>query len=145
MAHDPGSKTGNQTGNHRSHPMTQAALNDPATTRVAQAVQVDALVRALEDMGLTQRSIATATGATERSIRNWRTTSAIAPRYDERLRDVRRIVLILDESLTPRGISQWFTARNRLLGQRRPIDAMRDGDTEAVFSAAAALVEGAYI
>lgn len=142
--------SGNTTGNWNGNPMSttqvqQPPLNDPATMKLARAVEAGAVVEALETIGLTQRSIATATGASERSIRNWRTTSAIAPRYDDRLREIRAIVLVLDETLTPRGISQWFTARNRLLGGRRPVDAMHDGDGEAVLAAASSLVEGAYI
>jgi len=112
---------------------------------LARAVEAGAVVRALERIGLTQKTLAWATGANERSVRNWRTTSAIRPEFDERLRDVREVALLLEDTLTPRGIAQWFTARNRLLSGRRPVDALHDGDTEAVRQAAVSFAEGGYV
>ena len=87
---------------------------------LARAVEAGAVVRALERVGFTQTTLAWATGANERSVRNWRTTSAIRPKFDERLREVQEIAHLLEDTLTPHGIAQWFTARNRLLGGRRP-------------------------
>lgn len=96
-------------------------------------------------MGLTQKTLAWATGANERSVRNWRTTSAIRPEFDERLRDVREIALLLEDTLTPRGVAQWFTARNRLLDGRRPVDALHEGNVDAVRQAAVSFAAGAYV
>lgn len=112
---------------------------------LARAVEAGAVVRALEQVGFTQRTLAWVTGASERSVRNWRTTSAIRPGFDERLRDVREIALDLEDSLTPRGIVQWFSVRNRLLGGRRPVDALREGDVDSVHKAAHSYVEGGYV
>jgi hypothetical protein len=124
--------------------MTQA-IGQREMRELARAVEAGAVVRALEKVGFTQKTLAWATGANERSIRNWRTTSAIRPGFDERLREVQEIALLLKDSLTPRGIAQWFTARNRQLGARRPIDALREGDLEAVRQAAVSFAEGGYV
>ena len=110
-----------------------------------RAVEAGEVVLRLRDYGLTQASIAKATGATVRSVRNWQETSAIRPQNDERLRELREIVLLLRETLTPRGVGQWLNARNRTLAGRRPIDVMAEGRTDAVRDAAKAYVEGAYI
>lgn len=112
---------------------------------LARAVEAGAVVRALESLGFTQKTLAWAIGANERSVRNWRTTSAIRPAFDERLRDVREIALLLEGTLSPRGIAQWFTARNRQLSTRRPVDALHDGDVDAVRHAAVSFVEGGYV
>lgn len=112
---------------------------------LARAVEAGAVVRALEKVGFTQKTLAWATGANERSVRNWRTTSAIRPEFDVRLRDVREIALLLEDTLTARGIAQWFTARSRLLGGRRPVDALRDGEVDVVRQAANSFVEGGYV
>jgi hypothetical protein len=112
---------------------------------LARAVEAGAVVRALERVGFTQKTLAWATGANERSIRNWRTTSAIRPEFDERLREVQEIALLLEDTLTPRGIAQWFTARNRLIGGRRPVDALREGDVDTVRQAAVSFAEGGYV
>jgi len=103
------------------------------------------VVRALERVGFTQKSLAWATRANERSVRNWRTTSAIRPEFDERLREVQEIALLLQDALTPRGITQWFTARNRLLDGRRPVDALREADVDHVRQAAVSYVAGGYV
>jgi len=120
-------------------------IGQPEMRELARAVEAGAVVRALEKVGFTQRTLAKATGANERSIRNWRTTSAIRPGFDERLRQVQEIALLLEDTLTPRGIAQWFTARNRQLGARRPVDALREGDVDAVRRAAVSFAEGGYL
>ncbi len=112
---------------------------------LARAVEAGAVVRALEQIGFTQRTLAWVTGASERSVRNWRTTSAIRPGFDDRLRDIREIALLLDGSLAPRGVVQWFTARNRVLGGQRPADVLRNGDIEAARKAAISFVDGGYV
>jgi Protein of unknown function (DUF2384) len=116
-----------------------------AARTLDRAVEAGDVVMRLRDYGLTQASIARATGATVRSVRNWQETSAIRPRNDERLRELREIVLVLRETLTPRGVGQWLNARNRLLGGRKPIEMLSEGRHKAVRDAANAYVEGAYV
>ncbi|HYL59420.1 MAG TPA: hypothetical protein VEU51_11150 [Candidatus Acidoferrales bacterium] len=116
-----------------------------AAKSLDRVVEAGDVVRRLRDFGLTQSAIAKATGATVRSVRNWEATSAIRPRNDERLRDLREIVLILRETLTEKGVGQWLQARNRTLKGRRPIELLERGDFEAARNAAKAYVEGAYV
>jgi hypothetical protein len=116
-----------------------------AVKSLDRAVEAGEVVLRLRDYGLTQASIAKATGATVRSVRNWQETSAIRPQNDERLRELREIVLLLRETLTPRGVGQWLNARNRLLAGRRPIELLAEGRADAVRDAANAYVEGAYV
>jgi hypothetical protein len=116
-----------------------------AVKSLDRVVEAGDVVRRLRDFGLTQSAIAKATGATVRSVRNWQATSAIRPRNDERLRDLREIVLILKETLTEKGVGQWLQARNRTLKGRRPIELLERGEFEAARDAAKAYVEGAYV
>lgn len=124
--------------------MTQTS-GQPELRDLGRAVEAGAVVRALERVGFTQQTLAWAIGANERSVRNWRATSAIRPEFDKRLRDIREIALLFEDTLSPRGIAQWFTARNRQLGARRPVDALHDGDVDAVRRAAVSFVEGGYV
>ncbi len=110
-----------------------------------RAVQVGDVVAALRPFGIKQRTLAQATGVSVKTIRNWKKTSAIRERNEDRLRDVRDLVLILLHALTPRGVGQWFNAHNRLLQGRRPVEALAGGDVKAVREAANAYVEGAYV
>lgn len=114
----------------------------PAVRALARAVDAGDRVHRLEDIGFTQKSLAWMAGASERSVRNWRTTGTISVAFDERLRDVADIVLVLDGSLTPRGIVQWFNARLRYLSGQRPADLIHGGDIEHVREAAEAFAEG---
>jgi transcriptional regulator with XRE-family HTH domain len=117
-----------------------------AAKTLGRAVEAGEVVRRLrDDYGLTQSAIAKATGTSARSVRNWEATSAIRARNDDRLRDLREIVLILSETLTDRGVGQWLRARNRLLNGRRPIDVLAGGNVKAVRDAARAYIEGAYV
>ncbi len=56
-----------------------------------------------------------------------------------------RITQVLDYSLTPSGIDQWLRSRNRMLGGRKPLDLISDGDAARVEEASQAFVDGAYL
>ena len=56
-------------------------------------------------------------------------------------RDVRQI---LEDSLTPVGIDQWLRSANRVLGGRRPLELIAEGNVARVVAAARAFVDGAY-
>jgi hypothetical protein len=107
-------------------------------------VEAPEIVRALKPYGVTQSDIAAATGVTDRAVRGWQSSSIRPQRYD-RLAELRDIVLVLSDSLTPRGVGQWLHARNRLLGGRRPVELLKDGDVEDVRRAAAAFADGSYV
>ena len=116
----------------------------PRPVTLERAVETADVVHALRQFGL-QAALALATRASLRSVRNWQRTSAIRPQTEDRLRDLREVVLLLQETLTPRGVGQWLRARNRLLGGRRPLEALAAGEVQGVREAAAAYVEGAYV
>lgn len=128
---------------------TAKATKRPLTSREAQrlgrAVEASDLVSALRLFGLRQGTIAKATGTTERTVGNWKRTSAIRPQNADRLWGLREIVLLLHRTLTPRGVGQWMNAPNRLLKGRRPTEILGEGDLEAVREAAEAYVEGDYV
>jgi transcriptional regulator with XRE-family HTH domain len=110
-----------------------------------RAVEVSQVVRGLRAYGLTQAEIGTATGAKVRAVRNWERTSATRRGTEDRLQDLRHIVLTLQRTLTERGVGQWLRARNRLLHGQRALDVLAAGNVEAVRQAADAFVEGSYV
>jgi DNA-binding XRE family transcriptional regulator len=117
----------------------------PKSMDLAQTVEVADVIQALRRQGLTQAVIADATGASRRSVHNGEQNSAIRAKYEQRLRDLRDIVLVLRDTLTARGVGQWLRARNRILGGRRPIELLAEGKTQAVREAAESYAEGAYV
>ena len=109
-----------------------------------RAVEADEIVAALRGYGLTQADTAAAVGVTDRAVRAWSKETRLRRQHEERLQALRQIVLLIDDSLSPRGVGQWFRAHNRLLGGRRPLDLLAEGDIDAVRRAAAAFAEGVY-
>lgn len=114
-------------------------------TTLDRAVEADEIVTALRHYGFTQADVASATGVSERSVRNWSNDMPLRRQHEERLQALRQIVLLLDDSLTPRGVGQWFRAHNQTLDGRRPLDVLADDDFDAVRRAATAFGEGAYV
>jgi transcriptional regulator with XRE-family HTH domain len=110
-----------------------------------RAVEADEIVEALRTYGFTQADVATAVGVTDRAVRNWSRETSLRRRNEERLQALRQIALLLNHSLSKRGVGQWFRAHNRLLGGHRPLDVLAEGDIEAVRQAAAAFADGAYV
>lgn len=110
-----------------------------------RAIEADEIVAALRGFGFTQHDVAAAVGVSDRSVRNWSHETPLRRRNEERLQALRQIVLLLSDSLSQRGVGQWFRAHNRTLDGRRPIDVLADGDVEGVRRAAAAFADGAYV
>lgn len=109
-----------------------------------RAVEPDEIVDALRSFGVTQRDVAAATNVSDRAVRAWRTGGIHAESYD-RLQDLREIVLMLSDSLTPRGVGQSIRARSRLLDGARPIDLLAARRVDEVRRAAQGFVDGAYL
>lgn len=126
-----------------AHP--RPARPSPPVRALIRAADAADRVRRLTDIGFTQKALAQMVGASDRSVRNWRTTGSISPLYDDRLRDLADLVALLDGTLTPRGIVQWFGARLRYLGGERPADMLHAGRRDRVREAAEAFVAGSYL
>jgi hypothetical protein len=112
--------------------------------RVQDATEAVRLIR--RDVGLTEADLATATGADTRSVRRWTAARPTRPaRHERQIDDLRAIVAILAETLTPQGIRQWLRARNRHLRGERPLDALARGQYTRVQEAAEAFAQGYFV
>jgi transcriptional regulator with XRE-family HTH domain len=107
---------------------------------------VDERVRYLRrEMGLTEGDLAAATGAADRTVRRWLSSTTPQHRHAERLDDLHAVVKELDDSLTAKGVRQWLHGRNRHLDGARPIDCLAKGEFDAVYKAAQAFSRGYYV
>lgn len=59
--------------------------------------------------------------------------------------DCHRVRGALAEIYHPEGIDIWMRARNRMLGDERPVDLIRDGQAERVLALIEALATGAVL
>ncbi|TVS77912.1 DUF2384 domain-containing protein [Mycobacterium helveticum] len=114
------------------------------TIALDRAVEASEIVDALKPFGVTQVDVAGATQVTDRAVRGWRTGDIRPDRYD-RLAQLRDLVLLLSDSLTPRGVGQWLHAGNRLLDGERPIDLLANDRYEEVRGAAESFIDGSYV
>jgi hypothetical protein len=114
-------------------------------TSIDRAVEPQEIIGVLRAFGLSQGDIAVAASVSDRTVRAWKANGHIGRDSEVRLHELRQVVLLLQDSLTPRGVGQWLRAPNRLLAADRPLDALRDGRAEEVRKAAAAFAEGAYV
>lgn len=126
--------------------MTHASVArlSPPLAKVRRAVAANEIVDALETIGYTQKAIARAAGASDRSVRNWAATGAIRSHFNERIRELFQMSLLLSDSLTWRGVTQWMSARNMLLDNERPIDLIARDEHARVRGAVEAFLEGYY-
>lgn len=109
-----------------------------------RAVEASEIVDALKPFGVTQGDVAAVTHVSDRAVRGWRTSDIRPERYD-RLAQLRDLVILLSDSLTPRGVGQWLHAKNRLLEGQRPVDLLAEDRYDTVREAAEAFVDGAYV
>lgn len=109
-----------------------------------RAVEATEIVEALKPFGVTQVDVAAVTQVSDRAVRGWRTGDIRSDRYD-RLAQLRDVVLLLSDSLTPRGVGQWLHAKNRLLHGERPLDLLAEERYEEVRGAAASFIDGSYV
>ncbi|HUH67427.1 MAG TPA: DUF2384 domain-containing protein [Mycobacterium sp.] len=109
-----------------------------------RAVEASEIVDALKSFGITQVDVAAVTQVSDRAVRGWRTGDIRPDRYD-RLVQLRDLVLLLSDSLTPRGVGQWLHAKNRLLDGERPVDLLAKERYDEVRRAAEAFIDGSYV
>jgi len=116
------------------------------TSTLERAVEPNEIVAALSRYGLRQRDIAAAAAVTERTVYSWkRAQPDLRDKHYDRLAAIRDIVLILQDSLTNRGVGQWLRAQNRLLDGERPLAVLAMGNVDEVRRAAQAFAEGVYL
>ncbi len=126
--------------------MTEATAGlSPTVAKLRRAVAANEIVDALETIGYTQKQIAHAAGASDRSVRNWAKSGAIRADFNDRIRELFEISLLLSDSLTGRGVTQWVSAKNVLLNNQRPIDLIPKDQSDLVRGAVEAYLDGSYV
>lgn len=110
---------------------------------LVRTVELARLVQLLRQRALVpQTTIAEATRASLRAVRNWEDGARARRVYDDRLRVLAEVVGEIASTVTPRGIGQWLVARNRALDGRRPVELIAGDEFDAVVSAARSFADG---
>jgi ribosome-binding protein aMBF1 (putative translation factor) len=95
------------------------------------------IVHQITRTGLSQTDLADAIGASLRTVQNWATGQS-TPRGDsrEKLLDVQFLIDELRDVYTDEGIGIWLRARNRNLGDARPVELITSGHMDRVLTEA---------
>lgn len=110
----------------------------------------NAVTKTIEDLkdrgGLKGVDVANIAKVSKATVTRWSAGShSPQPRTQLVLSDLRYVVDKLAEFYAPDEIRLWLNARNDLLGGRRAIDLIHDGETEIVLEAIERLGDMAYL
>jgi transcriptional regulator with XRE-family HTH domain len=90
-------------------------------------------------------SLAEAIGVNRSQVRRWREgLTEPSPEAADRLVGLDAVVELLSGYLEPSSIRKWLEGFNAHLGNRRPIDVLRQGNLSEVVAAVQAAKSGAY-
>ena len=117
--------------------------NVPPTPRDETATQET--VRYLRrTVGLAERDLAIATGASTRTVRRWLAADVANahPRHTARLLELRAVVaVLLDLQMKSYWTAHWLRGRKPVLGSASPLERLAAGDLKSVLLAARGVVE----
>ncbi len=125
-------------------------MQDPKiwAERLRRTLNRQSVLIVLRELGLTGDDIATATNADGRTVRRWLDGQEPAKQHDEAVDRLRTAVLyLLQRRVLPvEDIALWLRSRSfelgpdPVLGVRRPLDALREGNLKDVLAAADAFI-----
>lgn len=102
------------------------------------------IVEEVKDGGLSSGELAQLIGVAERQVRNWSAgTNSPSGRNRDRLLELHYVVGLLRDVYTHEGAEIWLHGRKRSLNGRRPIDLLKDGESDVVLDAIERLRAGA--
>ena len=111
---------------------------------MAVLVEIPAIERAHDFLGLTYRQLATALGADESTLHRWRAgDNEPSPAFVTRLEALDDLVRELERTFrTNDAARDWMNRPSPVLGERRPIDLLIDGRVERLTGTLLALNSG---
>lgn len=106
-------------------------------TKLRRMIEPDAplqeQLKALRDLvGIPDRHLALAAGISTTTLRRWRSKGTDDPA--EGIENLRVVVeqIAATEQKAPAAIGAWLRSRNRALGFERPLDLLKEADTETI-------------
>jgi hypothetical protein len=108
-------------------------------------VRVQGVLGRLKRGGVRDGDIAIAFRVDTETVAGWGSGVPVDDATAVRLDQLVHLVGMLGETLDDPGAGQWLRSANRLLGGRRPLDVLADGDHEQVPNAVQAFLDGVYL
>jgi transcriptional regulator with XRE-family HTH domain len=103
-------------------------------------VRLDSARRVFES----DAQVARALGVNPAQVSRWRHGQAPDPLNRDRLTALDGVIEMLSDYLTPGRIRKWLGGANANLGDRTPLQALRQGNLPGVLAAVHVLKSGAY-
>jgi uncharacterized protein (DUF2384 family) len=96
--------------------------------------------------GLTNEEVGDLVGASPRSVARWVAGEVVPRRPNQaRLIELAHVVAALTAVLPADQASVWIFTPNRLLGNRRPADLIRNGQSKDALELIDAMAEGVFV
>ena len=120
--------------------MTKAATtaNDRDRSNVTYMRIVDDVTKSV----ITQAELASAVGASVRTVQNWTRGGTPRGATANRLVDVQHLVNELREVYTDEGVQIWLRSRNKNLGGRRPMELLAEDQIDVVLEEVQRVIGG---
>jgi hypothetical protein len=110
-------------------------------TRHYYALRLESARRAFDS----DAKVAEALGVNRAQVKRWREGGTEpGPGNAERVIGLDAAVELLSGYLEPTSVAKWLMGHNAHLGDRRPVDLLREGNLSGVIAAIEALKSGAY-
>ena len=118
--------------------------SDPHISARGEELLYARIVEEVKDGGLSSTEVAQLIGVAERQVRNWSAGSNTpSGRNRDRLLELHYAVRLLREVYTREGAEIWLHGRKKSLDGRRPIDLLRNDESDVVLDAIERLRAGA--
>jgi uncharacterized protein (DUF2384 family) len=118
--------------------------SDPHIRARSEELLYARIVEEVKDGGLSNTEMAQLIGVAERQVRNWSAGSNTpSGRNRDRLLELHYVVRLLREVYTREGAEIWLHGRKKSLDGRRPIDLLRNDESDVVLDAIERLRAGA--
>ncbi len=117
------------------------------TPILVKQAAADAIQQANEILGSSFSEVAEALGVHRRTVFRYRKLESVpSAEVQERLANIREISFLLDKVfINVEAQQEWLHSLVPMLGNRRPIDLIRNGDFDGIISVLAGHYSGAFI
>jgi uncharacterized protein (DUF2384 family) len=122
----------------------ETLASDPHIPARGEELLYARIVEEVKDGGLSSTELSQLIGVAERQVRNWSAGSNTpSGRNRDRLLELHYVVGLLREVYTREGAEIWLHGRKKSLDGRRPIDLLRNDESDVVLDAIERLRAGA--
>ncbi|MCI0616921.1 DUF2384 domain-containing protein, partial [bacterium] len=97
-----------------------------------------------EGLGLSRKIFADLLPASEKAVQNWEEGSAFPRKSHDQLAKLLEMKQRLETLYDPDEVARWIKTPNRVLGMKRPLDLIKEGEFEQLLNMIESLEDGSH-